>query len=122
MKDRETDLIIQLASNLVNAIRKLEPQFQSAFYRFYVEDYQLESCSSYTVPGDVFIVSALDQDEFFVSMDNICLNLMQEMEKSQGLLLITVHKNSDYKIEFEYENMKRWNISLLDGGVGIPTE
>ena len=122
MKDRETDLIIQLASNLVNAIRKLEPEFESAFYRFYVEDYQLESCSSYTVPGDVFIVSALDQDEFFVSMDNICLNLMQEMEKSQGLLLITVHKNSDYKIEFEYENMKRWNISLLDGGVGIPTE
>jgi len=122
MKDRETDLIIQLAGNLVNAIRKLEPQFESAFYRFYVEDYQLESCSSYTVPGDVFIVSALDQDEFFVSMDNICLNLMQEMEKSQGLLLITVHKNSDYKIEFEYENMKRWNISLLDGGVGIPTE
>ena len=122
MKDRETDLIIQLAVNLVNVIRKLEPQFESAFYRFYVEDYQLESCSSYTVPGDVFIVSALDQDEFFVSMDNICLNLMQEMEKSQGLLLITVHKSSDYKIEFEYENMKRWNISLLDGGVGIPTE
>jgi hypothetical protein len=31
MKDRETDLIIQLASNPVNAIRKLEPQFESAF-------------------------------------------------------------------------------------------
>ena len=74
------------------------------------------------MPGDVFIVSALDQDEFFVSMNDICLELMQEMGKSAGLLLITVHKNFDYKIEFEYENMNKWNISLLDGGIGIPTE
>jgi hypothetical protein len=55
-------------------------------------------------------------------MNDICLELMQEMGKSAGLLLITVHKNFDYKIEFEYENMNKWNIRLLDGGIGIPTE
>lgn len=122
MKDKETDLIIQLAKNFIEEIITLEPKFERAFYRFYVEDHMHESCSSYTVPNDVFIVSALDQHEFFDLMDDICLKIMQEMEKSPVLLLLTIDKSFDYKIQFEYENMEKWNISLMDGGTGIPTE
>jgi hypothetical protein len=55
-------------------------------------------------------------------MDKISLELFQEMKKAPALLLLTIGKEFEYEIQFEYENMKRWNISLLDGGSGVPSD
>lgn len=122
MKERETDLIIQLAKRFIEEIQELEPAFVQAFFRFHSEERMYESCSSYTTESDVFIVSALMQDEFFDEMNNICVELLTEMDKNPALLLLTIDKDLDYEIKFEYEDMEKWRISLADGGTGTPTE
>jgi len=80
-------------------------------------------CSaSYAKSGEVFIVDTLERNDFFDEMDKISLELFQEMKKAPALLLLTIGKEFEYEIQFEYENMKRWNISLLDGGSGVPSD
>ena len=122
MKDRETDLVIQLAKRFIDELQNLEPAFERAFFRFHTEERMYESCSSYTTPSDVFIISTLMQDEFFDEMEKISLDLLAEMKKNPALLLLTVDKDLDYEIQFEYKNMEKWQISLMNGGAGIPIE
>lgn len=122
MKERERDLIIRLAKRLIEEIQELEPAFVQAFFRFHSEERMYESCSSYTTESDVFIVSALMQDEFFNEMNNICVELLTGMNKNPALLLLTIDKDLDYEIKFEYEDMEKWRISLTDGGTGTPIE
>ena len=121
-KEKESDLIIHLAKKFIGELNEIEPEFERAFYRFYVEDRMYESSSSYTTSDDVYIVSAFDSAEFFEDMDKMCLELMQEMQKVPALLLLSIDKNFDYKIQFEYADFNKWNISLLDEASGIPTE
>ena len=122
MKERETDLIIALAKRFIEEVQELEPEFERAFFRFHAEERMYESCSSYTTSSDVFIVSALMQDEFFDEMNKISLELLAEMEKNPALLLLTIDKDFDYEIKFEYKDMEKWQISLADGGSGIPNQ
>ncbi|MBP1202856.1 hypothetical protein JOD97_000870 [Duganella sp. 1411] len=122
MKNRQTDLITELTKRFIDEIQKLEPAFVQAFFRFYSEERMYESCSSYTTVSDVHIISALMQDEFFDEMNNICVELLTGMDKNPALLLLTIDKDLDYEIKFEYEDMEKWRISLADGGTGTPTE
>lgn len=62
------------------------------------------------------------QDEFFDEMNKISLELLAEMGKNPALLLLTIDKDFDYEIEFEYKDMEKWQISLADGGSGIPNQ
>lgn len=59
-------------------------------------------------------------DHFFKEMEKISLDLLTDMKKNQSVILLTVEKNFDYEIQFEYENMERWQITLMNGGAGIP--
>ena len=120
MKRRETDLISEMGKLFVEKAQELDFLFQRAFYRFYAEERMHESCASYTTPSDVFIVSALTHDDFFDAMDQLSLELINEMEDSPRLLLLTVDNNFDYKVLFEYKDMGKWRISLANGGTGIP--
>lgn len=80
------------------------------------------SSASYTTPFDVFIVSALMQDEFFDEMDRLSLHLLSGMEHDSILMLLAIDKNFDYEVKFEYKDMERWRISLADGGTGVPAD
>lgn len=122
MKEHETDLIVQLAKRFIEEMQDLEPAFGRAFFRFQAENRMHSSCASYTTASDVFIVNALMQDEFFDEMDELSVLLLSEMGKNPALILLTIDKDFDYEIQFEYENMNRWEISLADGGTAVPAD
>lgn len=120
MKERQTDLVIEIAKRLIVEIQNIEPEFDRAFFRFFAQERMYDSSASYTALSKVFIVDAFTLNEFFDEMNSICLNLLAEMEKNPALLLLTIDKYFDYEIQFEYKNMKKWNISRANGGTGIP--
>ena len=122
MKENETDLIIELAKVFLETVQDLDPSFERAFFRFHVEERMHESCASYTTPSNVFIIDALTHDEFFDTMDEISVQLLNEMKKTRGLLLLTIDRNFDYDVQFEYDDMDKWRISLTDGGTGVPAK
>ena len=121
MKERETDLIIQLAKLFIDEMHDLQPAFERAFFRFHTEERMYESSASYTTSSDAFIISAVMRDEFFEEMEKISLDLLSEMQKNPALILLTIDKDFDYEIQFEYKDMEKWQLSLIDGGTGIPT-
>ena len=121
MNENNSELITNLAQRFVEEMQVIEPLFEKAFFRFYAEERMLESCASYTTPSDVFIVSALTYDIFFDEMNELALKLLVAMKDGPGLLLLTIDKELEFNVQFEYEDMSKWNIGLTDGGTGIPT-
>jgi hypothetical protein len=120
MKEHETDLIIEMARRFITEAIELEPEFERAFFRFRAEERMYESCASYTTPVKAYIFDAFTLEEFFDDMNELGLSLLTEMKKIPGLLLLTIDKNFNYEIQFEYNDMGKWRISLADGGTGIP--
>jgi hypothetical protein len=122
MKENERGLILQMAQRFIDEMSELEPGFDRAFYRFYVEDRMYESSSSYTKSDIAFVVDTLERNDFFDDMDEISLALFKETKRVPAILLLTIDKALDYEIQFEYKNMKRWSLSLFDGGSGVPSD
>ena len=120
MKDRETELVISITKRFIDEVLELEPDFEKCFFRFYAEDRVSESCASYVSPSEVVIVDAMSQEDFFDEMDDMCMKLLTEMGKDKAVLLLVIDKEFDYEITFEYSDMAKWQISLADGGIGIP--
>jgi hypothetical protein len=120
MKERETELVIQMAKMFIDEVLEIEPDFEKGFFTFYAEDRVSESCASYISPSDVFIIDAMLQEEFFDAMNEMCTELLLEMRKDKAALLLVVDKYFDYEIKFEYSDIAKWKISLADGGSGIP--
>lgn len=120
MKQRESDLLVQMAQCFIEQVQQLDPEFVKAYFRFYKDNSMHESCASYQASSEVFIVSAFTLDEFFDQMDNLCVELLTEMKRDIALLLLTVDNDLKYEVKFEYDDMEKWRISLLEGGKGIP--
>lgn len=79
-----------------------------------------ESCASYKTPDEVLIVSALEHDQFFDDMEDSCVEILSAMGRIPALMLITVDRDVEYEIQFEYADMARWPLSLANGGSGLP--
>lgn len=122
MKEQQTDSIIELAKRFIDEMQNLEPAFERAFFRFHGELRMYSSCASYTTPFDVCLVSAFREEEFYDEMDRLSLRVLSEMEHDSILMLLEIDKNFDYDIKFEYKDMERWQISLSDGGTGVPAD
>lgn len=120
MKQYDPGLCINLARTFIDKILELEPCFEKAYYRFHAEQRQSESCASYIANSETNIIDAMSEAEFFDAMDQMFLELLGEMEKSRALLLLIIDKDLGYEMKFEYSDMLKWQISLADGGTGIP--
>ena len=119
--ERQTDLIIRLATRFLELLPTVDPEFQQGFFRFKLEDRMHESCASYVTQDDVFIIGAFSHDVFFDDMNNLSVKILSEMGTIPALLLLTVDQDFEYGIQFEYADMDRWHISLADGGTGLPS-
>lgn len=53
-------------------------------------------------------------------MNNLGVNLIHLLGKEQGVFLLTINSDFDYKIDYDFENMERWGISKMNGKAGIP--
>ena len=123
--DKSSEVVVALAKEFISAIRRIDPNWNRAFWRFESEDYRFGSNASYVTPDGVSLISTIKEKVLFESMNLLGRSLWEsesDPEKRFCVCLLSIEDNFDYEIKFERENMSRWRITKLDGKSGIPDE
>lgn len=120
IKDETTPLVIDIAKSFIKLMQEIEPKWNKAYLRFCSQELVCETKGSYVCGAEIKIINALSYKYFFHSINEKGQELLAFLGKMQGIFLLTIDSNFEYKIVFEYQNLNRWKISKLNGGTGIP--
>ena len=120
MDKAATEIVIKLAKEFIELMQVLEPGWTKAYYRFRSEEARYGSNASYAVNGDVSLIGALKWEDFYEQMNSYGAQLLHVLGKGQGVFLLTVDSRFDYDIQFEWDDLSRWEITKLNGNTGLP--
>ncbi|MBV7542713.1 hypothetical protein [Acidovorax sp. sic0104] len=120
MHEEQSIIVIDLAKEFISLMRKIKPSWRRAFFRFSIDSLRIGSNASYESEDGVALISALKNNLFFIQMNEKSENLFRLLGKEEGVFLLTIDSNFDYKIDFEFNDLGRWKISKMDGETGIP--
>lgn len=116
---RDSEIAVELAQTFVGMLNEQYPGWSRAFFRFNASDQRRGGQASFVREGRVDLFSAFASPE---SMNRM-LRLGDELwvsQRSFKVLLLVVQGNLEYTIHFEAKDERRWAISKMDGGTGIP--
>lgn len=94
--------------------------WQTAYLRFVKFTDGNGICASYRSCDDVELLDVFEHKDFFRKAKSIGAGIFLSKGKRRGVFLLTVNKDLDYEIEFEYDDLEKWQISKEDGASGIP--
>jgi hypothetical protein len=120
IKEEATPLVVDLAKGLVSLVRDVAPDWRKAFLRICVRDAVSEAKASYVHERGVDIVDVLKHKDFFHAVTAQGRALLAILDKPEGLFLLVVDSALDYEIKFEHKDMRKWAISKMRGGTGVP--
>ena len=120
MNDDTTAFVVEIAKTFIAMLQVTAPKWEKGFFRFKSEDDNYGSNASYVIGNEAFLVGALRNGVFFDRANRIGRNLIESFGRTRGMFLLIAENNFDYKIEFEWDDLDRWEITKLDGGTGIP--
>jgi hypothetical protein len=113
-------IIIEIAKGFITLIRGIRPDWQKAYLRFSDWDAVIGAKASYVHPAGVELVDVLQHKAFFHDVQRRGRELLDALEKQEGVFLLSIASDFKYKFDFEWEAKDRWRISKLSGGTGIP--
>ena len=119
--DAATAQIVQIAKDYIELVRHIDPTWRRAWLRCQVDVGFAEAKGSYANASTVELIDVIGHKAFFHPVSPHARTLLLELGHTRGVLLLTVDRDFDYNIDFEYENLSRWRIGKLCGGDGIPT-
>ena len=123
MTDRASELVVELARLLLAALQQHVPDWQRAYLRFEALDDQYGSNGSYITDSGIFLFSVFQFSELFDQINSLGFELREVMSNRKPkfyVFLLTVESDFTYKIDFEYKDKNKWQITKLDGASGIP--
>ncbi len=112
--------VIDLARDLIETVRGIDPSWTRAYYRLRVEPSQHGSNASFTAAGLTKLIDPFKNSAFFDRMNAVGTRLVASLNKEHAVVLLTAGSDFSYQIFFEHENLDRWKISKLNGGTGAP--
>jgi hypothetical protein len=118
---RATELIVELPKTLIRALEGF-PGWRRAFLRFDASDGHHGSAGSYVTEDGVFLFDTKKLKPLFKELNALGSELRSVMQgKLQFcVFILSVNADSSYKIDFEFSNPDRWQITTMNGGTGIP--
>ncbi|MDF3196601.1 hypothetical protein [Pseudomonas sp. 1928-m] len=123
MNPETSELVIEFAKTLINAMLSITPDWQRAFFRFEVSENHYGSNGSYTTSNAVRLFDPFKYEEIFDSANKIG-NKLRQLTPKDGqqfcVCLLVVDSEFNYEVKYEYQDRYKWQISKLDGGSGIP--
>ena len=122
MNDAATEIVLGLATEFMEFMREREPAWETAYYRFRSEGSRYGANASYVVGTNVLLIGAVKWAAFYERMNDNAARLLEVLGNSQGVFLLTVSAGAAYDIRFEWENLRRWEITKLDGRTGMPSD
>lgn len=120
MSDAQAVIVIELAKEFMELIRRVEPAWKKAYFRFSADGSRSGSNGSYESDGKMILIDPFKYDIFFKSMNEKSLRLLHILGKARAVVLLSIDSAFDYEIKFEYENFDRWKITKINGGTGVP--
>src|SRR5687768_6365805 len=111
--DHASEIVVELARQLISLMRTLEPNWSEAFWRFDSEEARYGSNGSYATAEGVKLIGAVVQGEFFHAMNELGRKLwLSEAEPSKRfrVCLLVANANLDYRIYFEQRDISKWHI------------
>lgn len=115
-----TPILIDILQSFISVLREIDPHWQKGYLRCVGADSFTQVKGSYAHLSGVNIINVLDHEEFFDSMPNKVEALLKSLEKKEGLVLLVVDSNLEYKVNLEFEDMNKWKITKMDGASGVP--
>jgi len=112
--------VVGLAKELAEFACRLEAGWTMAYFRFSFEPTRLGSVVSYAARGNVLLIDPRRNADFFSSMNARGEQLFQLLNKDKGIILVSVNRELDFDVKFEFDDLGRWKISKLNGGTGLP--
>ena len=120
MIEEASAAVVELSSDFVAMLRKTEPNWEKGYFRFCHEGSVYGSNASYVSESEAMLIDPFDHGEAFRSMNEKSVKLLELLGKNQGLFLLLIDSQLNFNIKFEFNDLKRWRITKLDGGTGIP--
>jgi hypothetical protein len=120
MNEEASSVTIELAKELIELVRNMEPRWSKAYYRFRSEGVRYGSNGSYVVSSGAVLISAMKNAAFYARMNEKGAKLLSLFGKEKGVFLLIADANFDYDVKFEWEDLHRWEITKLNGGTGVP--
>ena len=124
MTDQNNDeIVIEMAKTFMDLLQRDVPEWSRAFFRFEADHLKMGSNASYVAAGNVSLLSALRNSDFFSRMNDLAWTLcgrMGSVEQGFCVLLLSVNSSFDFNVDFERADPGRWRISKLGGASGLP--
>ena len=120
MNQEASAIVIELAKEFIALVQSLDPTWSKGYFRFKSDETHSGSNASYVCASGVLLISAMRQGGFYRSMNQRAANLFRALEKKTGLFLLTIDDSFEYDIKFEWDDLRKWEITMLDGRTGIP--
>lgn len=118
-----TATVFEMTKSFVSFLDVEISNWKRGFYRFEANEQMSGANSSYENSGGVFILPAIKYANFFGGMNTLAHSLRDQVDLVKPkfcVMLLSVDCDSNYKIDFEFKDAKRWGITKLDGASGIP--
>ncbi|QNN76931.1 hypothetical protein IAE60_13415 [Pseudoxanthomonas mexicana] len=121
--DKSSEIIISLAREVVSMVRRIDPDWTRAYWRFESEESRFGSNASYETRSGVELVSALRESSTYSRLNDLGRQLWGAEpvpEKRFLVCLLIVDAQLDYEVMFERQDLSKWRITKLDGASGRP--
>lgn len=124
-EDEQTALVFEIAKEFVELVRRVEPKWSKAYFRFCLEGprdgwTKHGATASYVIKSTAALIAASKHGTFYDSMNNKIMRLLTMLGKDQAVVLVVINSTFHCDIKFEYQNLDQWKITKMDGGTGIP--
>ena len=124
VNERAEKITIELAKVLMSTMEASFPGWQHAFIRFEASEAHYGSKGSFKSPKGVFLLDPFSQKSLFEKINALgyeLWNCLTNKDKKFHVFLLSVNSSFDFKIDYEWKDKTKWQISKIDGGTGIPT-
>ncbi|WP_130300844.1 MULTISPECIES: hypothetical protein [unclassified Duganella] len=121
--DGASPVVISLAKEFIAAMRRINPLWERAYWRFVCADAQYGSNASYSTSSGVTLISTLNEGQLFDNLNDLgrqLWNFESDLSRKFCVCLLVVSSDFDYEIKFEQHDQNKWRITKLDGKSGIP--
>ena len=114
-------IVLELAKEFIEFVRQVEPRWSKAFYRFRFEELRYGANGSLVVDSNAMLIGAIKHAHLYESMNIKGAELLELLDKTQGVFLLTVDSDFNYDVQFEWVDLYRWEITKVNGATGFPT-
>lgn len=119
--DRSSAFVIGMVQELVATVRRLNPAWTRAFWRFESEELRYGSNASYVDSAGANLISAIREQRFYDTMNASGRKLWEsQVGGAFRVCLLVIDSSLNYEMKFEMQDVSKWRITKSDGGTGMP--